>query len=404
MKRSIRIRAADPAGNITIFVLDRVDRSEYAKIAQALLALPELRGEQVGFVTGPSSMEMCGLEFCGNASRSFALMVAEEQMKSAAGGTQVQGPCKIVVDVSGSDEPLEVEVRPETAYTKIRMPLHRQILTLPDLPGKLIDFGGIAHLVTEGIPASDEFFETAKKRIEDALDPPALGVMFCDGTKMTPIVYVRDVDTVYYEGSCGSGTTAYGIAHATGNPNGTYSFPVEQPAGSLITTVEVRDGEVTAVWIEGPVGLSDPVTVTLELPDLPETERPERFPGGFPDLEEFREMVSAELDELPEFFFKDLSGGVLVEDVVAYSQYAKQKDLYTLGNYSVSPLGRQIRIFYGSFRNSFNGYGRTALQARIREVVRHEFRHHLEFLGGVHGKDSLEEEDRRKIREYLRQK
>ena len=80
MKKKIKIIVADPAGNITIFVKDHFDRSEYTQVARQLLEMKELRGEQVAFILDTSScgraqgkMEMCGLEFCGNASRSFLL-------------------------------------------------------------------------------------------------------------------------------------------------------------------------------------------------------------------------------------------------------------------------------------------------------------------------------------------
>ena len=39
----------------------------------------------------------------------------------------------------------------------------------------------------------------------------------------------------------------------------------------------------------------------------------------------------------------------------------------------------------------------------LRGVLRHEFRHHLEFLGGIHNASSLEAEDEREKRAYLAQ-
>ena len=39
---------------------------------------------------------------------------------------------------------------------------------------------------------------------------------------------------------------------------------------------------------------------------------------------------------------------------------------------------------------------------KIREVIRHEFRHHLEHLAGVHNSESLEAEDARELAEYKR--
>ena len=42
------------------------------------------------------------------------------------------------------------------------------------------------------------------------------------------------------------------------------------------------------------------------------------------------------------------------------------------------------------------------LKDRLRDVVRHEFRHHMENLGGVYGRDSLEYEDKVQLRQYLK--
>ena len=72
----IKVRVADPAGNITIFVTTPVAREKYPSISRQILARKELKGEQVGFIErkdqGGFRMEMMGGEFCGNASRSFA--------------------------------------------------------------------------------------------------------------------------------------------------------------------------------------------------------------------------------------------------------------------------------------------------------------------------------------------
>ena len=83
MSKNLDIIIADSSGNITIMVLTPVERNEYKNVAQQLLDMEELGGEQVAFVlSAPAdtdagqpivpSMEMCGLEFCGNASRAFA--------------------------------------------------------------------------------------------------------------------------------------------------------------------------------------------------------------------------------------------------------------------------------------------------------------------------------------------
>ena len=71
----VKIRVADPAGNITIFVMTPLERSQYAEAANQLLEQKKYKAEEVGFVEekedGTLHMQMMGGEFCGNATRSF---------------------------------------------------------------------------------------------------------------------------------------------------------------------------------------------------------------------------------------------------------------------------------------------------------------------------------------------
>lgn len=119
------------------------------------------------------------------------------------------------------------------------------------------------------------------------------------------------------------------------------------------------------------------------------------------DLELFKLYVADLLDELPAPFFHELSGGVIVQEGEKRSPYARGDDLYILGEYSVGSHGRQVILYYGSFRRLFPHLEGDALKDRLRETVRHEFRHHMEFLAGMHGSESLEAEDERQMRAYL---
>lgn len=94
-----------------------------------------------------------------------------------------------------------------------------------------------------------------------------MGVMFCDtkaGT-MTPVVYVKDVDSTYFEGSCGSGSTAVAIAFAEKEKEGSFSYTLSQPAGTITATVEKAEGKIQAVYIEGPVSLNPVQQVEITL-------------------------------------------------------------------------------------------------------------------------------------------
>lgn len=304
MKKSIKITVANPAGNKTIFVHDKFERADYAKVAEQLLAMEEFAAEQVAFVLdvpecgrAEGRMEMCGLEFCGNATRTFGLMVAKEM--------GISGDGKVFVDVSGVDEILTVEVDTDTNYTKVKMPAYIDIKrfdlsSIFDTDGgsendsapdrttvasvrdtvatertsesalksvKAVDFGGILHLIIPDIPAYLENFEHVKKFVYDRFNPPAMGAMFYDTKNETlaPVVYVKDVDSTYFEGSCASGTAACAIAFGSEKPDGDYTFTFPQPAGTINASVEVRGGKVQNVYIEGPVEIDDPAEVMIEI-------------------------------------------------------------------------------------------------------------------------------------------
>ena len=267
MKKTINITVADPAGNITIFVKDRFDRKYYPTVANQLLDIEELKGEQVAYILdlegkeGLPKMEMCGLEFCGNASRSFALLAAKAQGR--------KGNSVITIDVSGSDTPLDVEVNTDTNYTKIKMPKALRVFDeeIFGIPTQIADYGGIMHVVVKNIEATEETFNKYKDYINEKYNPPAMGVMFWDEKTETlaPVVYVKDVDTTYFEGSCGSGSTATATCFGLAKGEGEHKLAIPQPAGTIDTTCIVKDGFAEEVYIEGPVGLTEDIEVEVEI-------------------------------------------------------------------------------------------------------------------------------------------
>ncbi|MCR5482078.1 MAG: hypothetical protein K6F52_04715 [Clostridia bacterium] len=279
-KQKTEFFVADPAGNITIMVVSPVKRKNYAKVAKQLLALEEYKGEQVGFIRekpedADGSMEMCGLEFCGNAGRSFALYLAgrgegHPLCTQEAGSDERE----LLIRVSGSDKPVRTIVNPKNSYAGIFMPLPKKIDMVvgsedDELNGSIVvDFEGITHMILEDVKASDETFEKVKKYINrEYNNPPCIGAMFYDikNDYMVPVVYVRDVDTTYYEGSCGSGTCAAGISRCVGRLNDTYRYEIKQPRGSLTVAVTMQDGRPAAVSVEGTVKIGDIHSVDIEI-------------------------------------------------------------------------------------------------------------------------------------------
>ena len=117
--------------------------------------------------------------------------------------------------------------------------------------------------------------------------------------------------------------------------------------------------------------------------------------------EEYREIISDLLDELPEAFFQELTGGVILSEALVIPDYAQGNDLYTLGQYQVCYGLRQIVMFKGSFDRLYSQADAKEARKILRGVLRHEFRHHIEFLGGIHNSSSLEAEDERQKQAYL---
>ena len=105
-------------------------------------------------------------------------------------------------------------------------------------------------------------------------------------------------------------------------------------------------------------------------------------------------------EELPEEFYRDLNGGILLVPEAKQSPHGP--DLLILGEYVVSSsMGRMIKIYYGSFQQMFSGLNEEQLTEQLREVLRHEFTHHIESLAGERG---LEIKDEEQIRDYLESK
>lgn len=267
MEKKYDIIVADPSGNITIMVLTPVDRNEYTQVAQMLLDNKKLKGEQVAFMLpdGSSeypSMEMCGLEFCGNASRAFALYKAMQSEPMAN---------EITVNVSGCNKPLKAVVDVQTGCVEMDMPIptgFREFSAEELRLGKnglLVTLDGIAHLILQDIPPMKETFEDLRHYIYETYDAdmPAFGVMFYDtcNQMMTPVVYVKDVDTTYFEGSCASGTLAAAYAVGTTKEDGTHEFTMQQPGGVLNAKVVKKEGRIENIYLNGPITLSDIITI-----------------------------------------------------------------------------------------------------------------------------------------------
>ncbi|QHI73388.1 hypothetical protein [Aminipila terrae] len=269
-KQELSVVIANPSGNKIIFVLTPVPESQYAVISDKLLNINCFNAEQVCFIKNidfhhniQGSMNMSGLEFCGNASRSFALFIAKQQ--------GLTGLNNIKISVSGIREPLDVLVNTSLNRAEVSMPHPKKIKYLKDQKlsylnsAGLVEFDGILHIILNDIPASEKIFNEIKTYVMKTRNPSVFGVMFYN-TKlkhMVPVVYVRDIDTTYFEGSCASGTTALCISLSQKYTDGTYMYRVSQPAGELIASVEKNKNKIKRLTVDGKVALSEVQSVII---------------------------------------------------------------------------------------------------------------------------------------------
>lgn len=259
----IRIRVANPAGNITIFVMDKVKREDYARISRQLLEREEFHAEQVGFVEQNERqtvhMQMMGGEFCGNATRSFGYllsMLSEDK------------PKEVMTDVSGSDRPLKAEVDLEKGTSRVEMPLPlgiREIDLKKDGVYPVVVFEGICHMIVESEPREQEFVNRLIQKAEEVCPCDAYGVMFLQGRKMVPVVYVKETDSMVWESSCGSGSMGAAVYLSRMQENGWYVCELQQPGGVIEASVCREQGKVTACKMGGPVTISEEMRVEVNV-------------------------------------------------------------------------------------------------------------------------------------------
>jgi len=119
------------------------------------------------------------------------------------------------------------------------------------------------------------------------------------------------------------------------------------------------------------------------------------------DMDSFYDMLTEVCEELPQEFCRELHHGVQLSEECKFSPYAENGDMIIMGEYRRSNLGNKITIYYGSFECSCGWMSEDELRQRLREVVRHEFRHHLENLSGMYGADSLEREDQEELKKII---
>ena len=288
----------DPSGNVTALVSNTdIDVSDIAlrkKINDTIIKANR-EVEQVGFLTQVNKgidgkmqkiwkIQMAGDEFCGNASRAFACylfdnkLVDDVEFPMMCSGNDNILTAKIDINQSGNkkyysnvDIPLdknianviqtkqinkiilqETDIWPETSSSVVRKKVNAMASV------DVIKLDGITHILIDKSKFPMENEAICKRKAKDIIkalglqNEQAVGVIWSDFKTNTinPFVWVKDVDTIYYENACGSGSLAYGIKKATMQKD--KNIAVRQKNGKIIDVkVNINNDYIKSASIGG---------------------------------------------------------------------------------------------------------------------------------------------------------
>lgn len=207
----------DPSGNITALVSGSYNAAERIKIADEIMK-NEPSCEQVGFVSygknaNLAELTMAGGEFCGNASMCAAIELFTALYAYCCSGF-------LKVKCSGNGDILDVSVKASEGRSFIAE-LHLNSTEPAE---------GIRHRIIEDTCVPDK--ADAESEIRALPGNDAKGFMYLNGNRLTPLVYVPESGTLFWENSCASGCIA--VASYLYKKNGPFKDKnINMPGGSI---------------------------------------------------------------------------------------------------------------------------------------------------------------------------
>lgn len=225
-----------PGGNDTALVYGKEYTPEQKKQINDAIMKKHANVEQVGFIdlTQEPELQMAGGEFCGNATRSAANRYLEGK----------EGSLQIIVN---STDIINAGVYSDgKSWCEIPLYFGKDAITIKEPGIYLVKMNGMVTVVIKP--------EQAKKYLADKSlikqygtdfihkyhleENEAVGVMFCEQQglvlKINPVVWVKNINTLFYETACGSGTTATCMVEAYEHKS-SQKIDVMQPSGLIIT-------------------------------------------------------------------------------------------------------------------------------------------------------------------------
>ena len=249
-----------PSGNPTALVMGiENDPNRRKEINDEIMKLYNDFVEQVGFVNtdiNNTELMMAGGEFCGNATRSAVKYYLNDKKGNLS------------MKVSGVPERLNTGMD-EYGNAWVDMPVikgaYENSVRRVDDNTAIVRMYGITHVVMESGDVNSKYSKEELKQYAygileslDLLKEDAAGVMFVNrlddvNIEIAPVVFVRAINTLFYETACGSGTTAVGVYESARLKTG-IDTNILQPSGNTINVkTEADDKNIYNVRISGKV-------------------------------------------------------------------------------------------------------------------------------------------------------
>ena len=258
MKENIFYRIFNPGGNVTALVNGCEYSDNKKKWINQMIMKKNPTVEQVGFLSKDEyRLEMAGGEFCLNATRCAIFAYNQG------------GEYPIPITVSGTSQEMLGRVMSDGKVT-VEMKLNKRLSDLLEVKNgfTLVKIEGILIAVMDEERSKELIIKLKeneamakaemKQWMQDNLvtEEKAIGVMLLEKvgniTKINPVVWVKEIDTVFYETACGSGSLATSIYTFSKTKNTKAS--IMQPSGYVITVeLTVKDDGIQAALVSGMV-------------------------------------------------------------------------------------------------------------------------------------------------------
>lgn len=252
----IKYKILNPGGNQTALI----DGCEYTanqkKLINKMIMEKYSQVEQVGFFDNKiNRLQMASGEFCMNATRCAVYEYFKENKD------------KIEISVSGTDKKMIGRVLNDNKV-EIRLDICKNINDLIDIKNNFtcVKLDGILIATLDEEKSKKYIYklreneEIAKNEIKQLMikeietEEKAIGMIFLekvsDKIKINPVVWVKDIDTVFYETACGSGSLGTAIYNYYKNKE--EKIELTQPSGySINIELDTKDQYIESAIVSG---------------------------------------------------------------------------------------------------------------------------------------------------------